>query len=505
MISQKKAGVLLSYLAQTVHILSNLIYVPIMLRILGQSEYGLFQLATATISNLSILTLGFNSAYIRFYSRYKEAKDYDGIAKLNGMFIGIFSIFAMVCIVCGLFIVSNARLILGNELSDADLKTEKSLMLILVFSMAVTFINSVFQSQINAYEKFIWLKGMDLIGYILNPCISLPLLLLGYGSTGLVIATFVISVATCIFNFVYSRIKLKISYSFKKFDWHLFKEMSGFTFFVFLNIIVEQINWSVDKYLLGRMKGVNSVAIYSVGAQIIAMYKSLTNSIRAVFIPQINKIVAENAKLDIVNALFIKLGRYIFLVTFLIYSGFLIFGKEFVGLWAGEGYGNSYLCAIIPMTALIVPIVQGPGVDIQRAMDKHKARSIAYACIAVSNIMISIYLINRSGEVGAALGTAIALMLGQGIFMNYYYHKKIGLNMWDFWKAFLRFTPGIIVLIIIGYVIKFIVYHNTVITLAIGIVLYASVYAIVMYFVCMNRIEKNIVKSMIGKVWRIRK
>ena len=59
-VNQIKAGAILSYLTQLVHILSALIYTPIMLRLLGQTEYGLYQLAASVISYLSILTLGFD-------------------------------------------------------------------------------------------------------------------------------------------------------------------------------------------------------------------------------------------------------------------------------------------------------------------------------------------------------------------------------------------------------------------------------------------------------------
>jgi O-antigen/teichoic acid export membrane protein len=255
MVNQKKTGVLLSYAAQAAHILTSLLYVPIMLRTLGQSEYGLYQLASATISNLNILTLGFNSAYIRFYSRYRSEDDEEGIARLNGMFITIFSVLSLICLACGSFIVINARTVLGDELTDGELEKAKILMLILVVSMSVTFITSVFQSQVSAYEKFVWLKGLDLIGYIVSPCISLPLLIMGFGSVGLVSVTLFVNIFICVCNLFYAFFKLKIRYSFRHFDWKLFREMSAFTFYVFINIIVEQINWSIDKFLLGRMKG----------------------------------------------------------------------------------------------------------------------------------------------------------------------------------------------------------------------------------------------------------
>lgn len=499
--SQKKLGVVLSYTAQGVHVLTNLIYVPVMLRILGQSEYGLYQLASATISNLNILTLGFNSAYIRFFSRYKTKDDQKGIARLNGMFLTIFLLLAIVCILCGMVIVANADFVFGEGLSLEELDRSRLLMAILVFSLAVTFITSVFQSQVSAYEKFAWLKGIDLVGFILNPCIALPLLIMGYGSVAVVAVTLGVNVFVCVANLLYTLCKLRIKYDFEGFDLNLLREMSGFTFYVFLNIVVEQINWTIDKYLLGRMKGTGAVAIYSVGAQIVTIYRNISGTIRGVFVPQINKMVANNVGVQNINKLFSKLGRIIFMVSFLIYSGFLIFGREFIYFWAGDGYDSSYLCAIIPMTALIVPIVQGPGIDIQRAMNKHKARSIAYAFIAAFNLLISIILIVRYNEVGASLGTAIALVLGQWLFMNYYYHKNIGLDIKLFWMEILKMIPGSGCLIIFGFIIKHFVYFNSLITLFVGVVVYVFLYIFMMYFVCMNEYEKATVRNSIISIF----
>ena len=44
-INQRKAGVALNYVSEGVKIVTALVYTPLMLRLLGQSEYGLYQLA----------------------------------------------------------------------------------------------------------------------------------------------------------------------------------------------------------------------------------------------------------------------------------------------------------------------------------------------------------------------------------------------------------------------------------------------------------------------------
>ena len=48
--NQKKAGVLLSYGQTALSTLISLTYTPVMLRLLGQSEYGLYTLVNGFVS-----------------------------------------------------------------------------------------------------------------------------------------------------------------------------------------------------------------------------------------------------------------------------------------------------------------------------------------------------------------------------------------------------------------------------------------------------------------------
>src|SRR5690554_5413753 len=100
-LNQLKAGAILTYISMGLGFLISLIYTPIMIRLLGQSEYGLYNLAASVIAYLGILNFGFGSTYIRYYSRFKVNKDEEGIAKLNGMFLIIFSVIAVVALFAG--------------------------------------------------------------------------------------------------------------------------------------------------------------------------------------------------------------------------------------------------------------------------------------------------------------------------------------------------------------------------------------------------------------------
>ena len=100
----------------------------------------------------------------------------------------------------------------------------------------------------------------------------------------------------------------------------------------------------------------------------------------------------------------------------------------------------SYQAGVILMLARYIPAVQTMGVTIQNAKRMHRPRAVIYFVIACVNVAASIGLIRLWGVVGTSLGTLAAVALGAGLFMNLYYHFRIGLNVKTFWRALLRWT-----------------------------------------------------------------
>ena len=501
-INQRKAGVLLSYTGELVKILVSLVYTPIMLRLLGQSEYGLYQLVYSVVSYLSLLSLGFGSSYLRFYSRYKAQNDEDGVAKLNGMFMIIFCSISVICILCGSVMIGNIRVIFGTGLTDAEYETARILMGMLIINLAMTFPNSVFNCSITAHEKFLFQKLLILLQNIFSPFLTLPLLIMGYGSIGMVSVTTFLTFVLLLSNMFFCFNKLHIRFMFWGLQIGLLKEMWVFTFFIFLNQIIDQVNWSVDKFLLGRFAGTTAVAVYGVGGQINTLYLQFSTSISNVFVPKVNKIVAESNDNEQLTKLFTKVGRIQFLVLGLVLSGFIFFGSPFIKMWAGKEYGASYAVAILLIAPVTVPLIQNLGIEIQRAKNMHKARSVVYLFIAIANVFISIPLIKLIGPAGAALGTAISLIVGNIIFMNWYYHARIGMNMIYFWKEIAKFIPALIAPCAVGVVIMNFVNITGLVKLGVFAVVYTAVYGLSMYFLGMNEEEKQLVMGPIRKILR---
>ena len=506
--SQIKAGSVLSYLQMALNVVIQLVYTPVMIRLLGQNEYGLYNTVASTISMLSILSLGFNSGYIKYYAVYKKNNDKNAISKLNGLFLIVFLIIGLIGLLCGLFLSFHLDLVFDQGLTSSEYDKARVLMLLLTVNLAISFPMSVFQNIISAHEKFIYLKLLGMVRTVVGPLIIFPLLLMGYRSVAMVAVTVTVTLFVDVMYFIYVVFKMKEKFIFHDFEIGIFKSLFAYTVFIALNTIIDQINWNIDKLLLGRFRGTGEVAVYSVGFTLYQCYMMFSTSVSGVFTPRIHTIV-NSTKEDAVQqrtaltSIFTKVGRIQFLILGLVASGIVFWGDYFiVDIWAGTGYENAYYVSMLLIIPSSIALIQNLGIEIQRAENKHQFRSIVYSIMAIINLGLSIILCQKFGAIGSAIGTAVSLVIANGIIMNIYYNRKCNIDIPFFWKNILYQALGIIAPIIFGIILVNFVTIDSAFKFILCVVAYTFVYCLSMWTIGMNEFEKGLILKPIKKIWK---
>lgn len=495
-----KLGAILSYVIIFANMVIGVLYTPILTAKLGQSEYGLYSLVTSIISYLTILDFGFGNAIIVYTARYRVNNEKEKQEKLHGMFFLIYTIIGVIAGIIGAIIWANADNLFANSMSAEEIDKAKTLLGILTFNLIVTFPLSVFSSIVTAYEKFIFAKVLNLARIILNPIIMIILLNIGYKSVALVILTTVLNITTLILNFWYCKTKLNIKLKFGKLDFSLLKEIMAYSVWVFLNSIMDKINWALDQFILGVYAGTVAVAIYSVASNLNQMYMNFSTAISGVLLPRVTEMEEKKATDKEFTEMFIKTGRLQYIVMALIMSGFVLYGREFINiLWVGPEYDESYFIACILMIPSTVPLIQNVGLNILQAKNKYKFRVIVLLIFAVVNVITSIILSQLLGGIGAAIGTAISVILGQIIFMNIFYYKNVKIDIPLFWKNIFKMSIPMVVAIIIAILLKQVWTINTSLILIMQIVIYTAIYIIWVWNKSMNIEEKNMIKKLIKR------
>jgi len=212
--------------------------------------------------------------------------------------------------------------------------------------------------------------------------------------------------------------------------------------------------------------------------------------------------VAETNDNEELTRLFTRIGRVQFILLSLICSGLIFFGHPFINMWAGTNYSEAYSIMLLLVIPVTIPLIQNIGIEIQKAKNMHQFRSWIYLFIAIANVCLSIPLTKMYGGVGAAIGTAISLLIGNGLIMNWYYHEKVGLDMKYFWGQILKFVPSLLTPVVIGILMCLFVDLYRIKTFLVCGIIYVVIFCVSMWFLGTNRYEKDLIGNPMKKVLR---
>ncbi|MDT2761835.1 oligosaccharide flippase family protein [Aerococcus urinaeequi] len=489
---QVKLGATLSYVSIALKILISLIYTPVMLRLLGQQEYGLYQLSASVVSNLSILSLGFSSSYVRFFARSQGDEPKVELSRLNGMYMLINSVLALVVLVVGMVLVSQSRLVFGPTFSHEELVRASQLLFILVINLSLSFVNMTFNAYIIANQNFIFQRILEIVQALTSPFLQLPLLLLGFGSLGVVIGTTLTSIIIYLVNIIYSFKKLSMKVSFRGMDFELFREIGSYSSFIFIAMIIDQINWSVDVYLVGRFKGTLATASYAIAEQIDGYFRTFATALTNVLIPSVHLLIANKTSNEHLSHFFAKTGRVQFVIMALFGTGFIFFGRPFIHYWAGENYNNSYAIAVVMVIPLIFITSQSLGIEIRRAKNQQKFYTLVSFITATLNVILTAIFLNFFSPISAAFSTSITLVLN-AIILNWDYSRNLGIDMKYFWSEIVQLFKAMIIPIAVGVVIVSFVNLYDIKLFVLGATMYVVTYVVSVWFLGLSREEKDMV------------
>ncbi len=497
---QKNIAIILSYINILSVNIVNFFYVPILLRKLGADEYGLFSLCSSLIDYLAVINLGYASAYVRFYTKYESEKSDGKIEQLNAVMLSIYIILGFFILAAGLFLALHVNLVIGNKFAKEDYKLASQLLVIMTINLAVTFPRSVFSAIITTHERFIFQRITDMFINLGIPVISICMLFMGYHTLGISIVMLVISAITLGTNIFYCVYNLQTRFNFHHIPCNIVKDVLLFSVFLLLQSMSDCMNWQVDKLILARVSGSVAITYYTVGAKINSMLQNFPSAIYNVYIPEVNRLIAQDKYNQNISYLFVKVGRIQFFVMAYLYTAFLLFGRQFINIWAGRGYESAYIVGALLAFGLLFQSPMMIGVLTMRAQNSNGVLNILYFAICVFNVLISIPLSIFYGEIGAALGSCIVLVFTWS-FVSPYCFTRIGkMNMKMIMKKIYIDTLRIFIPFVALYIALKWVDMRGITPIILWGIIYTGIYWAGAYWFAMNLEEKDGLRKIYRKL-----
>lgn len=501
MVNQRRAGVMLAYIYTAINVVFSIIYTPIALRLLGQSEYGVFSLAGSAAAYLSVLDTGLSATMIRFTA--KEKAQGSNQSETAGMFLKLYIAVSVVVLVAGAVLLSFTDTLFAQGLTETEIRRVKYVFAILLVNLALSLSMSVFMSLVTVNEQYVYINCINIITNILLHAGNIIILFGGGKAVSLAVFSLIISLAIHVACMLYCWNKLHIKISIRRTQKRVSGEVYKYSFFVLLETAGSVLVSNTSKIVVGATQGTAPVAVFTVALALFGYFAVAANNITGVFLPHITAVSALKDGDRLLADEFTKIGRLQYILLSFIMCGFVLFGKEFIILWAGEPYADSYPAAVILMASSIFMLSQSLGTHILRAKNKHPFRSVIYVISAIVSITTGIFLSDKWGAAGIAAGIALGNITGLTAVMNYYY-KHIGISISGYWKSILRISAAVPVCSVPGIVIRLFMPDTGWLMLIVKISVFAAFFIPLSWLIILNKYEKGLVilipQKVLGKL-----
>lgn len=510
---QRIGGIAINWITIVVQVVISLFFVPFFLTMVGDKQYGLYSFSTSIIAWIDTLMIAVASAYYKFLTREKSEHGKKGEAVACGVFFKIFFIIAIGVLVVG---IGFDILLYTNviPLSEYSATEKNQICLIILMSLLSTTI-ATFLTTSKSYpfykEKYVFIYLVSLGQIVLQAIISIIFLKAGLGVVYVAGAHFGTAIlVTLIMSFV-SKYSLKQKIIIKAEDEEdkakrkrLAKEIIVFSSFVIINTVVDLLNKSLDKTLLGFYNAY-SVANYQLAYSIPSYLMSFTAIITVVNTQKVNDVYYNGGGLKEANNVFLRVSKFQSFVTFLIVGGFIACGQEFVTLWLDSSRMQVYYVACSLMLTYSLTCANGLSVIVRRLQNKHVKASFIYLGIAVANVGISILLINLLGREnaiwGCVGGTVVTYLVGHYIIMQIYDQKSTGINSAKFFINFLVFgVTAVLITVLTTRTFEIIIINNTILRFFIKAIVFALVFFVVFYL--LDNEIKTSVNSVLKRIFK---
>lgn len=492
----------MSYFAIAFNMIAGLIYTPWMISQIGQSNYGLYTLATSLIT-LFVMDFGMSAAVARFVSKYRAEGNQQAVNNFLGIVYKLYLLIDCV-ILTALVVVSFFIDNIYDNLSTTELGTFKVLYVIVGLFSVVSFPFTNLNGILTAYENFVGLKLADLFHKVFIIVAMVIALLMGYGVYALVTVNAISGLLTIAIKLLIIRKKTAVRVNFKYFDKQMLKDIFGFSIWTTISTLAQRMIFNITPSIIVAVSSTGAIgsAVFGLGTTIEGYVYTFATAINGMFMSRISKLVYQGKKDTELTDLMIKVGRLQCMIIGVLCVGFISFGKSFIiDIWNKPDFSESYLCAVF----LIVPSFFYLPLEIANTTiiveNKVKLQSMVFVAMGVINIVLSLVLSKYYGALGASISIFIAYMV-RTVLMVVIHTKVLHLKMWQFFKAtYFKITPWLLISLVVGLLLEsFNPMNAGFLRFAVNGVVFVAFFGITMLAFCMNKYEKNLFLGILKRI-----
>lgn len=393
------------YLAIAVSALIGLVLLPINVRYLGTSAYGLWMLTASVTTYFSVMDLGYGGAVVRMVAEHRARRDAQALNEVLSTMAYLYRALGVLCYLTA--VVVSFLLPVFFNLTAEQAHTGQIVLLIVATNVALHFMFSIYGGVINGFESYYLNNVIGTAINVVAAAVNVAVVMAGFGLVELVAATTLVRVAP---YFLYRRNAYRV-FPDLEIRWaHVRRERLRqlTTFSIYFAVIdwSSRLNYAIDTFVIATFLNTSAVAIYTVGQRLAEALFRMTHQLHILLFPAVvqrtvNGSVAERRRL------LIQATRFQLAMAIAACGMVIAVADRLIGAWVGPGFGGSV--PIVQLLAYVVVLrawMAMPGTYL-KGSGFHQYVAKVSAASALANVLLSVALVKAFGLNGVALGTVL--------------------------------------------------------------------------------------------------
>ncbi len=469
---------------------------PILVRNLGNHDYGVWDLIIVSIGYMGILDLGIRPSVSRFTSYYQAKNDYDSLldvfsTSLFYMFLlGLGSLLIFVCV--------------GFQWADQIAESQASstrykwLLFVVGIQVLIVFPGQVTESVLEGFHKFYVKNNVTIVISVVSNILIYNLITKDNALILLAIVSMVEAAIKYTVFYVmlglnrerpvfFTPVRVKLS---------VLRDALSFGVKSFVSGAALTLQQTASSIIITAIAGVNKIIYFSIPSRLMDFAWSLLSVLSQACMPYFAKLHGES-KDEETREIYFVLSKYIYAIAVILCIGLLMVGDDFLAIWMGDEYaikGRIILtCTTIASLFNAINPLAGRYLT---AINRHGVLAISQTVQTIVRTVTMIPLVYYFDYVGAAYASFISILFT--LYILKYTCSCLETSLADYLKIIVlpALLPALALLAYLAAVTEeFIIesYTKLLLVAITGGMVYVGVY----FIISTNNKEKQFVKILI--------
>ncbi|RII27480.1 MAG: hypothetical protein CXR30_15330 [Geobacter sp.] len=385
---------------------------PVLIRALGNRDYGLWELVMSVIGYMGLLDLGIGGSLVRFVSVADGRQDKEDLQQTISTAFTFFAIVGFVAVLIFLSLGYSPGIIAGSEIKNiANLST---VFILLGINAGMLFPLQVFITTLMGVQRHYFINNVRIVLVIIRACFTYYLLL-RYQGRGLIILALLEPIFTAIQFALFAgavfidRNIPKLSLS--AVTYYKAKEMITFSAKSATMLIASRLQNQSVPLIIGNMIGLGQIVYYVIPNRLVNYAKGMSQAIGFPLAPYFGAAIGRGDHSELVKS-WLNTTLALQIVSLAMPIVIFFCGETFLGLWIGKEYAIAgHMVLYILLAGMVADSLATNAFRILTAQGKHGRCALLWLILSLLSIPVGIFGAHKWGLTGVAAATTMVTVL----------------------------------------------------------------------------------------------